>query len=66
MDRWVFDERCAEALEVAAAEGDGASPSRAVGRVGEAHELASFLIDQELDDRREAAIACALLHGELL
>ena len=62
----MFGERRAEALEVAAAEGDGASPSRAVGRIGEADELVPFLVDEELDDRREAPVARALLHGELL
>src|SRR5437867_10770358 len=59
-------ERCAEALEVPAAEGDGAAPGRAVGRVGEADELASLLVDEELDDGREPAIAGTLLDGELL
>ena len=62
----MFGERCAEALEVAAAEGDGASPSRTVGRVGESNELVSVLVHEELDDRREAAVARALLQGELL
>ena len=62
----MLGKRCAEALEVTAAEGDGSSPSCAVGRVGEADELVPLLVHQKLDDRREAAVARALLHGELL
>jgi len=59
-------ERCAEALEVAAAKGDGPSSSGAVGRIGEADELVPLLVDEQLDDRGEAPLTRALLHGELL
>jgi hypothetical protein len=61
----MLGERCPEPLEVACAKRDRPASRRAPGRVGEANELVSLGVGQELHDRREALLARTLLHGQL-
>jgi hypothetical protein len=62
----MLGERRPETLEVACAKRDGTASRSAAGRVGEANELGSLCISQELHDRREALFASTLRHGQLL
>jgi phosphoribosylformylglycinamidine synthase len=55
----------AEAFQVPCAEGDRAAPRHALGRVGEANEALAARLEQ-LDDRREPLLACALLDPDLV
>lgn len=61
----MLGQRSPEALEVACAKRDGPASRRAPGRVGEADELVSLCVSQELHDRREALLARTLRHGQL-
>jgi len=53
-------------FEVAQLERDGAASGRAVRGVREAHEALAPVRLEQLDERREAPVAGALLQGELL
>ncbi len=53
-------------LEVVRTKRDGATSSRASGRVGEAHEFLALVVGQKLHDRGEALFARPLRNAELV
>ena len=64
--RRMLGQRGPQPLEVAQPQRHRPAPRRAVGRVREADEPLALLRLEQLDDRREPLVACALLQRQLL